>query len=413
MSLFGAWAFSLGAVSASAVAPAHPDSAWVRLAALPEPLDSPVFALAVSPADPGLLLVGTGSGSIYRSTDGGTTWTPAARGLGRGVLAIQFSPFKAGTVLAGTRGGLWKSSDGGVTWAKQASIPNTTVRSFGFARSLTLVGADGGLFSSHDGATWSPYLSFAPLNLSAIAVAAVNDPPKLLAGADASRGDESLPLYVSQDGGTSWTNVKSLGSSTMIGAATAGGVPPGGSSRPLLVGTNAGAFISNDGGATWGQISGLPTIDFSSAAYVANHADRFYLASDGGGSQAGGVWTSSDSGQTFRSLLSPVGSVTAMSLTAEEAPTVYTATFRPIDHAVMLWSFHDTGGAPIPPAGGVPAAAPIPVAASTASGIPPLTQLNLKSLLTAPEAPYLGLGLLSVLVLLAAVGLQFRRGREK
>ena len=413
MSLFGAWAFSLGAVSASAAATARPDSGWVQLAVPAETLVSPVFALAASPADPGLLLVGTGAGNIYRSTDGGTTWNLAARGLGRGVLAIQFSPFKAGTVLAGTRAGLWKSSDSGVTWVKQASIPNTTVRSFGFARSLTLVGADGGLFSSRDGANWSPYLSFAPLNLSAIAVAAVNDPPKLLAGADASRGDESLPLYVSQDGGTSWTNVKSLGSSTMVGAAAAGGVPASGSSRPLLVGTNAGAFLSNDGGSTWGQVSGLPTIDFSSAAYVANHADRFYVASDGGGTQAGGIWSSSDSGQTFRSLLSPIGSVTAMSITAEEVPTVYTATFRPLDHAVMLWSFHDTGGPPIQPAGGIPAAAPVPVMASTAGGIPPLTRLDLRSLLTAPEAPYLGLGLLAVLVLLAAVSLQFRRGREK
>ena len=413
MSLFGAWALSLGAVSVSAAAPARPDSTWVQLAALPEPLDSPVFALAVSPSDPGLLLVGTGSGNIYRSADGGATWTPAAKGLGRGVLAIQFSPFKAGTVLAGTRGGLWKSSDGGVTWAKQASIPNTTVRSFGFARSLTLVGADGGLFSSRDGSTWSPYLSFAPLNLSAIAVAAVNDPPKLLAGADASKGDEALPLYVSQDGGTSWTNVKSLGSSTMVGAAAAGGIPPGGSSRPLLVGTNAGAFISNDGGSTWGQISGLPTIDFNSAAFVANHADRYYVASDGGGTQAGGVWTTSDSGQTFRSLVSPIGSVTAMGLTAEEGPTVYTATFRPIDHAVMLWSFHDTGGAPVQPPGGVPPAAALPATAAMPAGVAPLTRLNLKGLLTAPEAPYLGLGLLSVLVLLAAVGLQFRRGRER
>ncbi len=415
MSLFGAWALSLGAVSVSAAAPGRPDSTWVQLASLPEPLESPVFALAVSPADPGLLLVGTGSGSIYRSADGGATWTPAAKALGHGVLAIQFSPFKAGTVLAGTRGGLWKSTDAGVTWAKQASIPNTTVRSFGFARSLTLVGADGGLFSSRDGSTWSPYLSFAPLNLSAIAVAAVNDPPKLLAGADASRGDEALPLYVSQDGGTSWTNVKSLGSSTIVGAAAAGGVPPGGSnSRPLLVGTNAGAFISNDGGSTWGQISGLPTIDFNSAAFVANHADRFYVASDGGGTQAGGVWTTSDSGQTFRSLVAPIGSVTAMSLTAEETPTVYSATFRPIDHAVLLWSFHDTGGTPVPPIGGIPAAAALPATAGTVpAAVAPLSRLDLKGLLTAPEAPYLGLGLLSVLVLLAAVGLQFRRGREK
>jgi photosystem II stability/assembly factor-like uncharacterized protein len=410
VSFLGAWALSLSAVSALAAVPARPDNGWVQLGALPERLDGPVFALAVSPIDPTIVLVGTGSGTLYRSTDAGNTWAAVGHGLGRGVLTIQFSPFKTGLVYAGTRGaGLWKSGDGGATWAKQASIPSNTVRSLGFAKSLTLVGADGGLFASRDGATWAPYLSFAPLSLSAIAVAAVNDPPKFLAGADASRGDETLPLFISQDGGTSWSNVKSLGSSTMVGAAAAGA--PSGTSRPVVVGTNAGAFLSSDGGSTWAQVAGLPAIDFTSAAYVANHSDRFYVASDGGGTQSGGVWSTADSGQSFRSLASPIGSVTALALTAEEAPTVYTATFRPIDHLVMLWAFRDLGGTPTPPVGGVPAAvgpamAPVAAPATAASGF------TLGRLVTSPEAPYIGLGALAVLVLLAALVLQVRRGRE-
>jgi photosystem II stability/assembly factor-like uncharacterized protein len=412
VSLFGAWALSLSAASALAAPPVRPDSTWVPLAALPEQLDSPVFAIAANPADPNAVLVGTGSGTIYRSANAGTTWTVAGHGLGRGVVTIQFSPFKAGLVYAGTRGaGLWRSADSGATWTRQASIPSTTVRSLGFAKSLTLVGADGGLFSSKDGSTWAPYLSFAPLSLSAIAVAAVNDPPKFLAGADATKGADALPLYVSQDGGTNWTNIKSLGSSTLVGTAAAGGVPAAGGSRPVIVGTNAGAFLSADGGLTWAQASGLPAIDFTSAAFVTDHADRFYVASDGGGTQSGGIWSSTDSGVSFRSLESPIGSVTALALTNEEAPTVYTATFRPIDHSVMLWSFHDTGGKPAPPVAGVPAAVgpatTAPVAAPAAA-----TAFNLLRTLKSPEVPYLALGLLAVFVLLSAVVLQFRRGSE-
>jgi photosystem II stability/assembly factor-like uncharacterized protein len=410
VSLLCAWALSLSAMSALAVAPSRPDNSWIQLGALPEHLDGPVFALAVSPLDPATILVGTGSGTLYRSTDAGSTWAAVGHGLGRGVLTIQFSPFKAGLVYAGTRGaGLWKSPDGGATWAKQPSIPSSTVRSLGFAKSMTLVGADGGLFSSKDGTTWAPYLSFSPLSLTAIAVAAVNDPPKLLAGADASKGDESLPLYTSQDGGTSWSIVKSLGSSTMVGAAAAGA--PSGASRPVVLGTNAGAFTSSDGGSTWAQVAGLPAIDFTSVAYVANHADRFYVASDGGGTQSGGLWSTGDSGQSFHSLVAPIGSVTALALTAEESPTVYTATFRPIDHLVMLWAFHDTGGAPVAPVGGVP---PAPSLAVAAAIVPAAKSggFTLARLATSPEAPYIGLGVLAVLVLLAALVLQVRRGRE-
>src|SRR6202165_1071200 len=114
--------------------PARPDSGWVQLGVLPERLHSPAFALAVSPTDPATVLVGTGSGRLFRSTDGGTTWTAVGRGLGRRVLTSQLSPFKAGLVYAGTRGaGLWKSTDGGATWTNQASIPSSTVRSLGFA----------------------------------------------------------------------------------------------------------------------------------------------------------------------------------------------------------------------------------------------------------------------------------------
>jgi photosystem II stability/assembly factor-like uncharacterized protein len=408
--LLSAWALSLSAASALAVVAPRPDNGWVPLAALPEQLDSPVFALTVSPLDPATLLVGTGAGSIYRSTDAGNTWAAVGHGLGRGVLTIQFSPFKSGLVYAGTRGaGLWRSLDGGATWARQPSIATGTVRSVGFARSMTLAGADGGLFSSRDGATWAPYLSFSPLSLSAIAVAAVSDPPKFLAGADASNGDETLPLYVSQDGGISWTNVKSLGSSTMVGVAAAGA--PSGGSRPVVVGTNAGAFLSNDGGLTWAQVAGLPAIDFTSAAYVTNHADRFYVASDGGGTLAGGIWSTNDQGQTFRSLASPIGSVTALGLTAEEAPTVYTATFRPIDHLVMLWAFHDTGGAPTPPVAGVPPTAGPAIAPVTAQ-VAGTGGFTLARLVSSREAPYIGLGLTAILVLLAALVLQVRRGRE-
>ena len=410
MSLLCALALSLNAASALANVPARADNTWVQLGVLPEALDSPVFALAVSPADPATVLVGSGSGTLYRSTDGGTSWAAVGHGLGRGVLTIQFSPFKAGLVYAGTRGaGLWKSPDGGATWTKQAGIPSSTVRSLGFAKSVTLVGADGGLYSSRDGAVWAPYQAFALLSLSAIAVAAVNDPPKLLAGADASKGDEALPLYISQDGGSSWNSVKSLGSSTMVGAAAAGA--PSGASRPVVVGTNTGAFISADGGTTWAQVAGLPAIDFTSAAYVANHADRFYVASDGGGTQSGGVWTTADSGLSFRSLAAPIGAVTALALTAEEAPTVYTATFRPIDHLVMLWAFRDTGGTPTPPMGGVPDARG-PAIAPAAASVPIASGFTLRRLATSPEAPYVGLGALALLVLLAALVLQVRRGRE-
>jgi len=404
--LLAVLAFFQGA--SPAFATAAPDNTWVALATLPERLEAPVLALAVNPVDNSSVLAGTGAGSIYRSADGGASWQSVQRGLGRGVTTIQFSPFKTGLVFAGTRGdGLWRSADGGATWIRQPGLPAATFRTIGFSKSTTLAGSDAGLYATRDTVTWTAFAPLLGLSVDALAVPAVNDPPRFLAGADGSKGTEALPLYLSPDGGLTWNPIKALGSSTLVGAAAAAGVAPAGGNRPLLVGTNNGAFLSTDNGAAWTQLSGLPAIDFSAAAFSAGHADRFYLASDGGATESGGLWTTSNNGQDFRPLDSPVGSVTALAVSADEQPLIYTATFRPLDHAVMLWSYRDTGGRPNPPAGGVVAATGPATTGTTRTTA--AAKFTWQRLARGPEAPYLGLAVLSGVVLLFALVLQLRR----
>ncbi len=414
-SLLAALAITTAAAGgALAASPSErPDGTWVQLAALPEILDAPVFALAVNPTDRLQVLVGTGSGSIYRTTDGGLTWFQTAKGAGRGIVTIAFSPLKAGLVLAGTRGdGTFRSADAGITWARLAGIPPGTTRSFGFAKTVTLAGTDSGVFSSRDGITWTA-LGLKDLRVNAIAVAAINDPPRFLAGADASKANEALPLYQSPDGGVTWAPVKSLGSSTMIGSAMAYGGPLAApaSVRPLVVGTNAGAFTSPDNGGTWTQLAGLPNVDYNSIVYSATHPDRYYVASDGGGSDQGGLWATTDSGASFRGMATPLPSVTALGVSAEDVPTLYLATFRPLDHAVLLWTLRDTGGRPLLPAAGVPAPVLGPVGVATTSTAP--TGALWQRFLRGPEAPYLAVSALALLILLMAGVAYLRRGDKR
>ena len=414
-SLLAALAITVAAAGgALAASPSdQPDGTWVQLAALPETVDAPVFALAVNPSDRLQILAGTGSGSIFRSADGGVTWSQVAKGAGRGIATIAFSPLKPGLVLAGTRGaGTYRSKDAGNTWARLAGIPLGTTRSFGFAKSMMVAGTDSGVFSSRDGNTWTP-LGLKDLSVNAIAVAAINDPPRFLAGADASRANEALPFYQSPDGGATWTPVKSLGSSTMIGSATAYGGPlaPTASVRPLVVGTNTGAFTSSDNGATWTQLAGLPAVDYSSIAYSATHPERYYVASDGGGSDQGGLWATSDSGASFRAMAVPLPAVTALAVSADDVPTLYVATFRPLDHAVLLWTLRDTGGHPLPPAAGVPDPVLNPAAITPESTAP--SGALWQRFLAGPEAPYLALSVLALLVLMFAGISYLRRGDKR
>ncbi|MEJ6003925.1 hypothetical protein WG899_00060 [Paucibacter sp. AS339] len=95
-----------------------------------------VASLAMDPSNPQVLYAGTGEGffngdairgtGIYKSTDGGATWTaltasvPPAGVLGdfSYVTQIVVSPRSPNRVYATTRTGLFRSNDGGTSWTK-------------------------------------------------------------------------------------------------------------------------------------------------------------------------------------------------------------------------------------------------------------------------------------------------------
>jgi hypothetical protein len=402
-----------GATAETALA-AAPDNTWSALAPLRQTHGQPVLALATDPGDGRVLLAGTGGGEIYRSADAGQTWRLARAGLGRGVAVLMFSPFRAGFVLAGTRGsGIWRSIDGGVNWQPQPGTESGTARAFGFTRSGAVAGTDQGILVSRDLGSWTAS-GLAQVAVSALAAPAVNEPVRLVAGGDATRGSEPLPLFTSADGGQSWAPVggTQAGSST-VAMLAAGPLPAQQNVRPLLLGTNTGLFLSGDNGATWQPLTAggaLPATDFTAAAFVTTHPDRFYVASDGGVSPAGGLWSTTDSGAHFRSLSPPVPSVTALAVTNDETPTLYTATFRGSDHAAVVWSYRDTGGDARGPAA-VPSAAP-GSQAKAAGAAPHEGQPWILALIRGPEAPYLVLGLLALLVLVIAGVTHFRKARR-
>src|SRR5438067_7044736 len=184
------------------------DSTWAALAAPAEPLDVPNLALAVSPSDARLVLVGTGDGSIYRSTDGGGSWKPVHRVGGHAILTLAFDPYQPGLPLAGARAaGVWRSADAGVSWTQQPGLEKASPRTFGFTKSAALAGSDKGVFVSRGSNPWQAS-GLGQVNVAALAAVTPSDPSKLLAGGDADDAGVALPLYQSPDGGDSWTAVK-------------------------------------------------------------------------------------------------------------------------------------------------------------------------------------------------------------
>jgi photosystem II stability/assembly factor-like uncharacterized protein len=391
------WVILIAALGVLAGAP--PDSTWSQLKSLPHQGNTAVFAIAVDPSNNQVLVAGTSDGSLLRSTNGGTTWTQVHAGKSN-VTTINFSPFTSGLVLAGTRGGgALASRDGGVTWSVTSGLEGRNVRAFAFALTLVAAGTDHGVYTSADGLNWTQS-GLSDRSVNALAVEAIHAPVRLVAGGDLQGTGGALPLYQSLDAGVTWTQLNPAISGTIVVKVVAGPLPPTGNVRPLIVGTNTGLFGSNDNGASFAPLSGgglLPTTDYTQVIFITDHHDRFYAASDGGGSGSGGLWRTNDGGQTFTSLQSPEPAVTAIAVSNDEQPTLYVATFHPSTHTPSLWIYHDTGGTPQGP--------PVPqstAASGTRAGRTSDTSV-LSAILALPELPYVGLGIGALAVILTAV----------
>ncbi len=119
-----------------------------------------VWALAIDPLNPNTIYAGTADG-IYKSTNGAGTWSPAKNGLpGYGIFSIVIDPQNPQTIYAGGVGGVYKTTNGGGSWK--------TINK-GFA----------------DSSPWVNALAIDPLN-----------PSTLYAGANG--------VYKTTDSGTNW-----------------------------------------------------------------------------------------------------------------------------------------------------------------------------------------------------------------
>jgi photosystem II stability/assembly factor-like uncharacterized protein len=368
-----------------------------------------VFALAVDPSNDQVLIAGNSQGTLLRSADGGSTWNSVHAGR-PGLTTVAFSPYTSGLVLAGTRGaGALASGDGGSTWNAVSGLDGRTVHAFGFSLTVIAAGTDRGVYLSQDGFTWTQS-GLSAHNIGALAVAAIHSPVKLIAGGDASASGASVPMFVSADAGATWSFQAPAISGTVIVKLAAGPLPPKGGIRPLVAGTNAGLFQSADNGATFTPLSGgnlLPSVDYTQVVFVTTHYNRFYVASDGGGSGLGGLWRTTDGGSTFFTLAPPASSITALAVSNEESPILYVATFRASDHVAALWAYHDTGRSPQGPV-----VTPTPVASggrASPSGGP---GSGLLAALRSSQAPYVGLGLAALIVIGLAVIANFRGARR-
>lgn len=268
---------------------------WQSKGNVPVSTSFPETAAAVGD---GVLLVANSTG-LLRSNDGGETWGPA--GLeGEEVQYLEWLQESA-LLLATTEGGFAVSEDGGLTWDWPSQGINhssiSTVAWAGDDSSTLFAGLSCGrgrvVRSDDGGLTWKQGQSLVQsLGISAIGIDP-NNPDRIFAGGGTNG------MYVSNDGGVSWTfrlvtsDFSNINSPEII-------VHPSDSQR-ILVASEEGLYLSRDGGETWENR--LPNVSVPAIAVDPTDPDVVLLNSGWRSTDRGDTWRQGDNFPTLVSVL--------------------------------------------------------------------------------------------------------------
>lgn len=288
--------------------------------------------VAFHPTDPNVAFATLGYG-LYRSATGGLTWLPVDLGVDAAANDIHISPVAPEKMMIRGRRAVATSDDGGLTWTTVRIDGDYGILSGAMSPSgetLLVCSVARGLERSVDGGqTWA-HLAGNPSNCSDFAW----DPsdPRVVWSEEASW------LRRSTDGGLTWRTVTSPFTNNRAFV-----VPNDGGSSFITAGHDTHVGLvgrTRDGGQTWtvGRMEGWLT------AVAVDPSDTQTVFA---GASEAGIRKSTDGGATFRAVNTGLTAQPAMAIATDprDAGTVYAAlgdagTFRSKDAGASWTAIH-------------------------------------------------------------------------
>lgn len=273
------WAAHQGGLYRSANAGKH----WVRTALTPPSWGFSFYDIVPDPAAPSTDVYALCDGALWRTLDGGASWTDLFAGANNHhLVALRMGPEAAPRLWGSDEDRLLTSVDGGINWVPRAQPElGCGILDFAFAPSSASVM----YMTGADGRWWNGGMN--------------PNPPQSPNYCD----DSPLPAFFrSDDGGTTWTDLSAdLRLHLVQGAGRQIAVDP---VDPRLIylatmggyesGWGDGVWKSTDGGATW-ERAGNGMKGQTVTAIVASPAAGVVWASAGGR-----IFRSGDAGATWK-----------------------------------------------------------------------------------------------------------------
>jgi photosystem II stability/assembly factor-like uncharacterized protein len=242
---------------------------------------------AGAPADPA---------GIYKTTNGGTSWDPAAAGLPIGKTIRSLISFGA-YLFAGTEGdGIYRSSDHGDTWAKVDTNNNLLAQELVFTfctkDNALFAGAANGIYKSTDGgATFQRMLNGFPPNIRVFAWSLTASGGNVAAAVTVlfSPSEALDTIFYSSDDGSTWHQATLPITSTAVTSVASDGSSLAYAGVFGQSSSVKGLYKSTDAGVTWAQRPAL-------------NVDIERLAANGSNVLAGdlfGAYYSTDFGESW------------------------------------------------------------------------------------------------------------------
>ena len=267
-----------------------------------------IYNIAIDPVDSLRMFCGTDAGQVYESVDGGFNWSLRSEGLppsttGWRVIGLFLDPSDRNLLYAGISDGpagkrLFKSTDGGASWTFLPTPDNWSVFNIMRVpltppRLVCALGSYQGLYwSDDDGLQWT-----AGLKLSGVQVAAMHPsrPSLMLAG---TVGGSNASLRRSTDGGSTWqAHSMDFVGGAGVGVRAISFAPQSpdvvyiGVTHELNEGKE-GLYRSVDAGVTWQKLKAVAEI--SEIAVHPRNENLIYISAI-----HSGVHRSTDGGQSW------------------------------------------------------------------------------------------------------------------